>query len=212
MERIEVQKGDKFGDWVVIDPNYEVKNQQRYALCQCKCGTVKPVIIPRLVRGLSTKCKSCAARERGRKDEIIIGNKYKHWTVISGPMYKNYSGKLTAFYKVRCDCGYETEKLPVELLDPTSHFQCQSCAQKERALNTTIKNGKIGELTKTHFTYLKKSAMKRDITFEVSMQYLWDLYELQNRTCAITGDSIENFEEASLDRIDSSKGYIEGNV
>jgi hypothetical protein len=44
------------------------------------------------------------------------------------------------------------------------------------------------------------------------MQYLWDLYINQNKCCAITGDYIPSIMEASLDRIDSSKGYIEGNV
>ena len=34
----------------------------------------------------------------------------------------------------------------------------------------------------------------------------------QNRKCAITGDELPNILRASLDRIDSSKGYIEGNV
>ena len=30
--------------------------------------------------------------------------------------------------------------------------------------------------------------------------------------CAITGDFISNIDDASLDRIDSTKGYVEGNV
>lgn len=38
------------------------------------------------------------------------------------------------------------------------------------------------------------------------------MFQKQNQICAITGDRIENIEDASLDRIDSSKGYIEGNV
>jgi hypothetical protein len=51
------------------------------------------------------------------------------------------------------------------------------------------------------------------------MEYLWELYEKQCGKCAITGIPIE-FEkdkpnaphEASLDRIDSSMGYVIGNV
>ncbi len=44
------------------------------------------------------------------------------------------------------------------------------------------------------------------------LKYLWNLFQEQKQICAITGDYIPNIEEASLDRIDSSKGYIEGNV
>ena len=34
----------------------------------------------------------------------------------------------------------------------------------------------------------------------------------QDKKCDITGDSIPNIRDASLDRIDSNLGYIEGNV
>ena len=45
-----------------------------------------------------------------------------------------------------------------------------------------------------------------------SIEYLWNLFKNQKQICAITGDFIPNIQEASLDRIDSSKGYLEGNV
>lgn len=70
----------------------------------------------------------------------------------------------------------------------------------------------IGELTLTRFTKLQRSAEKRNIEFLVSLEYLSNLYESQNHICAITGRHINSIGEASLDRIDSSKGYIEGNV
>lgn len=71
---------------------------------------------------------------------------------------------------------------------------------------------KLVGLTKTEHTRLRRSAEKRGYTFEISVEYLWDLFQEQKQICAITGDYIPNIKEASLDRIDSSKGYIEGNV
>jgi hypothetical protein len=49
------------------------------------------------------------------------------------------------------------------------------------------------------------------------MKYAWDLFEQQGRKCALTGEPIELQRgtspfTASLDRIDSDIGYIEGNV
>lgn len=67
-------------------------------------------------------------------------------------------------------------------------------------------------MTLTRYTKLQLSAKKRNIEFNISLEYLWNLFESQQQICAITGDYIPNIEEASLDRIDSSKGYIEGNV
>ena len=76
----------------------------------------------------------------------------------------------------------------------------------------TINNGKVGELTLSKFNRIKSKSMIRKIEFNLTIEYLWNLYITQNRKCAITGSELPNILEASLDRIDSSKGYIEGNV
>ena len=71
-----------------------------------------------------------------------------------------------------------------------------------------------------HTTYVK--AIERELKFEISIEYAWDLFLKQNRRCALTGVLLEfrnsNYKRkkvmlvASLDRIDSSKGYSIGNV
>ena len=206
MVKLDIQNGDKFGDWTVIDVNRFSKNGHVYVQCQCKCGKVSDIASTALKRGKTTCCKSCARR----KTTAILnkGDKYKNWTVVDGPIYKNN----TAYYKVQCTCGTEELLLPLYILDPNSHFCCQKCTYKQTAENIKVKNGKIGELDKTEYTRLKRSAKARNIEFNVSIDYLWNLFLQQNNTCAITGDIIDDFKQASLDRIDSSKGYIEGNV
>lgn len=69
---------------------------------------------------------------------------------------------------------------------------------------------------------IKRSAKIRDIEFNLSKAYLYRLYTKQNNKCALSGVDIkfsENYNDhltggnsASLDRIDSSKGYVKGNV
>ena len=206
MEKLKLNIGDTFGEWTVIDTNRFIKNGHTYVRCKCSCGAINDVASTALIRGKSSSCKSCSARKRTKK--LNLGDKFKHWTILQGPIYKN----STAYYKVKCDCGTEAYKLPIELLYSDRDFQCEKCAQKERALKVTVKNGRVGDLTLTEHTRLRRSAKKRGYVFEVSMEYLWDLFQKQNQICAITGDRIENIEDASLDRIDSSKGYIEGNV
>lgn len=206
MRKLDIKVGDKFGDWTVISVDVPSRNKSRYIKCQCECGVINEINASALRNGKSKSCKSCSARKRTAK--LGIGVKYKHWTILDGPVYNN----SFAYYKVACDCGFEAYKTPGELLSKDKHFQCEKCAQRERALNTTLSNGRVGDLTLTEHTRLRRSAEKRGYVFEVSIEYLWNLFQEQKQICAITGDYIPSIKEASLDRIDSFKGYIEGNV
>jgi hypothetical protein len=60
-------------------------------------------------------------------------------------------------------------------------------------------------------------ARRRDTEQNLTLEYLKELWELQNGTCPLTGwmlslDRSAKPNQASLDRIDSNKGYIQGNV
>ncbi len=206
MRKLDIKIDDKFEDWTVIDINIPSRNKARYIKCQCNCGTINEINASSLRTGKSSSCKSCAKRKT--TTILNIGDKYKHWTILDGPIYQN----STAYYKVSCDCGEECLKVPIEIKNPNRFFQCEKCSHKENMKNIKSKNGQIGDLTLTEYTKLKRSAEKRSYSFEVSIEYLWNLFKNQKQICAITGDFIPNIQEASLDRIDSSKGYLEGNV
>lgn len=78
-----------------------------------------------------------------------------------------------------------------------------------------------GEISGVNFCKIQYGAKKRNLECNISIEYIWDLFLKQNRKCALSGvDLICNpsnkasmvKSNISLDRIDSSKGYIEGNV
>ncbi len=67
---------------------------------------------------------------------------------------------------------------------------------------------------------IRVNALERKIHFDISAEYLHNLFEKQEGKCALSGMSIQLYTTrkdkknatASLDRINSSIGYIEGNV
>ena len=76
-----------------------------------------------------------------------------------------------------------------------------------------------GNIHGSWYTMLKNNAINRGVDFDVSIEYLWQLFIKQNESCALTGIKLtfqkyikDSSATVSLDRIDSSKGYIEGNV
>lgn len=153
--------------------------------------------------GKTTKCLSCS--RKGRRLPVSVGDTFKDWTVVEET--KDSQGHLR--YKCRCSCGYEQLMRPSALYNSTRWFQCKHCATlKSVEKNTT----KVGEITLSILNRIKGKAMLRKIPFNLSLEYLWNLFLQQNGKCAITGDDLGSIREASLDRIDSSLGYIENNV
>lgn len=207
MKKLSCNNGDIFGEWTIIDNTPITKSGHTYVKAKCSCGTEQLLCLSDLVHGRTSKCKKCVAKYR--RIPIKSGDKYKSWTVLTETKHDNRGALL---YLCQCECGTTRWFQPNELINPDKCFECPSCAQKKRANKMMIDNGKIGDLNKTRYTKLKRSAEKRNIEFSVSLEYLWNLFKSQDQICAITGDYINSIDDASLDRIDSTKGYVEGNI
>ncbi len=85
-----------------------------------------------------------------------------------------------------------------------------------------MKNWKgCGEISGDYWSSVRNNAIRRNLKFEIDIKYAWNLFLQQNRKCGMSGEPIgfvlsrkRNYKNqtASLDRIDSTKGYIAGNV
>lgn len=143
-----------------------------------------------------------------------------HWTII-----KDFEANNRKMVEVVCTCGNTGVRRKDHVLNGRTRM-CKNCASKETAKKHGTPNVSkaIGELSKTFYSTIEDGAKKRNIEFNVSQQYLWDLFVKQDQKCNLTGQPINLSAKskncnpdyskftASLDRIDSTKGYVEGNV
>lgn len=86
---------------------------------------------------------------------------------------------------------------------------CGSCANS-RDNNPRWKG--YQEITGVFLGYYQHSAKKRGLVWDITPEYLWELWVGQESKCAYTGRLLVHGVDASIDRIDSSIGYVEGNL
>ena len=144
------------------------------------------------------------------------------------PDGKNRAGQY--YWISSCLCGNEHRCLGTSLIrgDTT---KCTSCTKNRWLERNKAKATSVGDITSAWWSahivkrsnghnnskYLKGKPQTFDL--KITMEYIWNLYLQQDRKCALSGLPI-HFPEgrrlyggtASLDRIDSNKGYLEGNV
>ena len=120
-----------------------------------------------------------------------------------------------------CVCGKETPCLTNELL----HNVKTSCGCKRTPRgNLNKKWTGYGEISGSHWCVIKSCSGQRYkntyIPFDLTIEQIWDLFLAQNRKCALSGVDLvldgtvggRANRTASLDRINSDKGYTIDNV
>ncbi len=147
----------------------------------------------------------CSPKKGFSKYYKLIGQKFNQLEVIDiFTKPKNNEKRLRYYTKCKCDCGNIVNYLPRFL---KIYKCCSSCDPIPR----TKKYDYYYELPLKYFYGLKQGAKQRKLEFDITKEQLWDLYIKQNKKCAITGIELD-FSTASVDRIDSSKGYLIDNI
>lgn len=152
-----------------------------------------------------------------KKVTDLTGKRFGRWCVTS--MAPKRGKKIV--WNCLCDCGQSKVILGESLRIGVSK-SC-GCYRDELAKEMGGQNFKGHEdISGGYFNRIKHEAGKRGLEFDLTIQFLWELYLQQDKRCKLSNVPIvfiRNYERdlkkgqtASLDRIDSSKGYIEGNV
>lgn len=132
--------------------------------------------------------------------------------------YLTFIEKVSRKWKVKCDCG----KIWEIRADTIFRDGQKSCGCK-----TNYKNGNnshrwkgYGDIKKSLFDEIKTKAKQRNYIFEITIEDIWNQYLKQNGKCYLSGLPIKFYQQvklrkketASLDRIDSKKGYTKDNI
>lgn len=158
--------------------------------------------------------------KKHRLGESATGGRYRskdfHGHVIGKLTIKDRlprrEGDRGIIWNCVCECGKESSVTAEYLTRSGERASCDDCWD-----NPHWKG--FGEISGAYFNSLKYAAESRGLVFEVKIEFLWKLFELQGGRCALTGRTIQlsrnrkrNEQTASVDRIDSGLGYVEGNV
>lgn len=138
--------------------------------------------------------------------EDHVGKTYNKWTVLSFSHSDKWAGFM---WLCRCICGQERPVSAAKVVRGVTP-SCITCSRSEEP--------NIWPFAISYIQKVRRGAVARDLVFEVSLQHLHDVLQAQEGLCALTGEPLvfaakhPTPQTASLDRIDSSLGYIEGNV
>ena len=114
------------------------------------------------------------------------------------------------------ECGEEQDYLRKNYAKQSFKLNktCKKCSNKK---TENSPRGMYNLIRLSWFEKSKKSAELRGLMFNITVEDVWFLYTSQEGRCALSGMPIGWAEigpkhTASIDRIDSSKGYLKDNV
>ncbi len=145
--------------------------------------------------------------------KIPTRNKYinKTFGCLKVKSYHGQNNHHRACYLCECICG-KLKVIDSSALNDKRGTKSCGCKQHPICMKT------YGDIPLVYFEKVKIGAKSRNLELLITIEEAWNKYIEQDKKCALSGLDItfqttyNGDTNASLDRIDSSKGYITGNI
>lgn len=178
-----------------------------------------------VVKGIQSRP---AKRRESLRPKAPKGKKFGLWTVVSeeiksGSQTPSNLNSRSLYWLVQCECG-ELAWRNSRVLQSGKSTRCKRCGNKAYIDKTGV--AKVNSIILSKYNQTKHGlptrryrGRKPELTFNITVDYLNNLYESQNHTCVLSGISLEpnlsltmQQQNMSIDRINSNIGYEEGNI
>lgn len=139
------------------------------------------------------------------------GKTVGNWTVLDYDSCIIKGKKYYTKWLCQCSCGAISKVYKANLLSGKSNG-CSKCAS-DRASGSGNPNWTgTGDISGSVWYRVLYGAKSRGISVDVTEDLLQRLWDTQDGRCALSALDISLGSTASLDRVDSSVGYCEGNL
>ena len=152
----------------------------------------------------------------------MIGRTFGRLTVLEKAEAPSYS--TCTWWLCSCTCGNITKARNTKLKNGDKKscgcYKAENVKPRFGANHPAYKGH--GDITGSIWSRIRATAKQRNISLQITIEDVWLLFQNQNGLCALSQESLyfaknskelkEGLNTASLDRIDSSKGYVKGNV
>ncbi len=147
----------------------------------------------------------------------LTGQTFTYLKVLNKDEQRSNDGQ--SFWICKCKCGIVKSVSAKKLkIGDAKSCGCLRMIKIGCGKNNISWRG-YEDIPKSIFTQIKNNAQIRHIPFDLTIEQMWNLFVRQGKKCIYSGQSLtfntsstRRDGTASLDRIDSSKGYVEKNV
>ena len=193
-----------FGELTAISPTYVGK--KKAWVCRCSCGNTKSVPTFQLTGGHVRTCGDGL-----HKQAIKVGDRFGNLTVAS--VYRDAKNRRY-MAECSCECGGTKPNASFRNLQrgATPHCGCSPGKRKpSQSVSVSLRNALISNY--------KGNAKSKGLPFDLSDAECETLFKGDCYFCGLPPSSNyrkkpyeDTYLYSSIDRIDSNKGYIRGNV